>query len=290
VEQATPVQIEYGQLRDKYAGPVLGGGQKAKQEKARRMVEDLRKFIDKYPETEEALDAMGLMGINYQAPLILNEPEKAIEIYLRMRAVATKMGKPDKEQAAVSMLAYTYRELRQDDRELKVQRDLLGLMGDAEARKPIEARIYALENLQVGKPPIPLPPHVVDLDGNPMSLKACLGKTVLLDFWSSEVKECLIDLDFKKDAYARFHDRGFEILGISMDMERPALKNLLEDYKIAWPQYFNKKSPGWNNDVLHLYTIGRLPATFLIDRQGILRYKDPSGRDLPMLVEKLLGE
>jgi len=286
----TPSQIEYDELRRKYAGAVLHGGQKAKQEKARRMVDDFQKFIDKYPETEEALDAMHLMGVNYQAELILNQPEKAIEIWKRMRGVARKLGKTEQEVSALRMLSFTWREMNRDDDELAAHREILALPLSEEDKKQVQARIHALENLRVGKKPIPFPPTVADLEGNPISLDDLTGKIVLIDFWSSEVPQCLGDLEYKKEAYKKFKDRGFEIISISLEMERPALKNILEDYRVTWPQYFNKKCPGWNNDLLQLYTVHRIPMTFLIDRKGIMRYKNPPGGDLPVLVQKLVEE
>jgi peroxiredoxin len=269
---------------------VTSGGQKAKQEKARRMVEDFQKFIDKYPESEEALDAMHLMGINYQAELILNQPEKAIEVWKRMRGVARKLGRAQPELSALRMLGYTYREMGRDDDELSIHREVLTLPLGEDEKTQLQARIYALENLRVGRKPIPFPPTVADLEGNPISLDDLIGKVVLIDFWSSEVPQCLGDLEPKKDAYKKFKDRGFEIISVSMEMERPALKNIVEDYRVTWPQYFNKKCPGWNNDLLKLYTVHRLPATFLVDRKGILRYKNRPGADLPGLVEKLVEE
>jgi len=57
---------------------------------------------------------------------------------------------------------------------------------------------------------------------------------------------------------------------------------------MAWPQYFDGKY--WQNEVATLYGIKSIPATYLIDKKGNIRYKSIRGRQLEVAVEELLAE
>lgn len=82
----------------------------------------------------------------------------------------------------------------------------------------IQARIRSLNELQLGKV---LPNfHQSDTIGNLIELTAFRGKYVLIDFWASWCTPCRKEHPYLKQAYQRFRDSGFEILGISLDDTR----------------------------------------------------------------------
>lgn len=124
--------------------------------------------------------------------------------------------------------------------------------------------------------------------GETLSLWDLRGKVVLLDFWATWCAPCLEELPYVKDVYQRYHDQGFEIVGISLDLDEEALRAFLEDEGITWPQYFDGR--GWENEVAKLYRVQAIPATFLLDRDGVIRYRDPRGEELERAVAELISE
>jgi peroxiredoxin len=91
-----------------------------------------------------------------------------------------------------------------------------------------------------------------------------------------------------KKTYNDFHGKGFEILGISLDDSSAKFRSYLDEQEIAWPQIFDGK--GWNSEVGKLYAINSIPATFLLDRKGTIRYRDLRGEDLYEAVKTLIAE
>jgi peroxiredoxin len=88
--------------------------------------------------------------------------------------------------------------------------------------------------------------------------------------------------------HEKFNKKGFEIIGISLDSDRAALDRYIKSYNVTWPQYFDGK--GWQNGVAEMYKVRSIPATYLIDKQGKIRYRSLRGDELERAVERLLAE
>lgn len=114
------------------------------------------------------------------------------------------------------------------------------------------------------------------------------GKVVLLDFWATWCGPCRIDMPHVVDMYKKHHKNGFEIIGISLDRSREALDRYVKANDMNWPQYFDGKY--WQNDIAMKYMVRAIPATFLIDKQGVIRYRSLRGRQLEEAVDKLMKE
>jgi peroxiredoxin len=91
-----------------------------------------------------------------------------------------------------------------------------------------------------------------------------------------------------KEAYNRFKDKGFEIIGISVDYVRKDLDAYLEKAKVPWKMACSGK--GWKDETLKLYGVNFTPSYFLVDRKGILRDFVVDGDALIKGIEKLLSE
>ena len=127
-----------------------------------------------------------------------------------------------------------------------------------------------------------------DLNGKPFSLAAYKGKVVLIDFWATWCGPCRVELPNVLAAYEKFHNRGFEILGISLDEDRKKLLDFIEAKGMKWPQYFDGK--GWETKLAQDYGIQGIPATFLVDGDGTIVATDLRGDDLSAAVEKALAK
>ena len=87
-------------------------------------------------------------------------------------------------------------------------------------------------------------------------------------------------------AYSKHHDKGFEILGISLDSDRAKLDKFIADKKMTWPQYFDGK--GWQTKLAAPYGVNSIPATYLLDGEGKIIAKNLRGEALEEAVAKAL--
>ena len=106
----------------------------------------------------------------------------------------------------------------------------------------------------------------VDLDGTPISLADYRGKVVLLDFWAVWCGPCLGEIPRIKAVYERYHDKGFDVIGVSLDEDAAVLREFIKEKEIPWRQIFDgQKGAG---HLVQQYGIRGIPAPFLIDREG----------------------
>ncbi|QEC43297.1 TlpA disulfide reductase family protein [Pseudobacter ginsenosidimutans] len=112
---------------------------------------------------------------------------------------------------------------------------------------------------------------VVDPDGKSWTLSDYRGKYVYLDFWASWCKPCRAAHPWLSKINERFKDKGFVLLGISLDYKKEAwLKAIAEDH-VQWKQGSELK--GFNGEIAKLYQIGILPNGILIDPDGRIMEK-----------------
>jgi peroxiredoxin len=148
----------------------------------------------------------------------------------------------------------------------------------------LEKQLAAESNLAVGKP---FPAFAEqDLDGKPLSLANYKGKIVLVDFWATWCGPCVNELPNVIAAYEKFHGKGFEIVGISLDQQRDKLTEFIKENKVTWAQYFDGQ--GWQNKLAQQYGINSIPATFLVDGDGKIIAKNLRGEALSAKLATLL--
>jgi len=125
-----------------------------------------------------------------------------------------------------------------------------------------------------------------DVAGNPISVAKFKGKVVLVDFWATWCAPCVFELPNVQKIYDKYHEKGLEIIGVSLDQSRDRLKNFTKDKNIAWAQFCDGK--GWENKLAQKYGIQSIPATFLLDAEGKIIAKNLRGDDLDQAVAKAL--
>jgi len=127
-----------------------------------------------------------------------------------------------------------------------------------------------------------------DLDGNLVDLAALRGQVVLLDFWATWCPPWEEHRSRLKSIYDKYHHRGFEIIGVSLDYDLELLKRYVAEHHLRWPQVADGR--GWDMPVVSLYNIGAIPKNVLIDKKGVIRYKDVYGKKLDGKVYELILE
>ncbi|AIE84092.1 TlpA family protein disulfide reductase [Fimbriimonas ginsengisoli] len=91
------------------------------------------------------------------------------------------------------------------------------------------------------------------------------GKVVMLDFWATWCGPCVAELPNVKKAYAQLHDKGFEILSISLDQkgDGPKLAKFTKDNDMPWNQVYD--GGFWDARVAKLYGVHAIPFVILVD-------------------------
>ena len=128
---------------------------------------------------------------------------------------------------------------------------------------------------------------VEDVKGNPLSISGYKGKVVLIDFWATWCGPCVAELPNVLKTYEKYHDKGFEIIGISLDQDKGGLTGFIKQNKMTWQQYFDGQV--WANKLAVKYGVEAIPATYLLDGEGNIIGKDLRGAALEQAVAKALA-
>jgi peroxiredoxin len=124
--------------------------------------------------------------------------------------------------------------------------------------------------------------------GADISLNDFKGKYVLLDFWASWCGPCREKIPFLKEMYERYHQKGLEVITISLDTDRAAwLLAMAED---NFSGINLNESKGWESSIAKDYGIRAIPAAFLINREGIIIGRKMEMDDLASRLKEIFSQ
>lgn len=170
--------------------------------------------------------------------------------------------------------------------------------------EPVKKSVYGkaiatdLEKLKIGVPGTLAGGFTVtDINGQPLSLSDYKGKYVLLDFWASWCLPCRKGNPHLLELYAKYRDKGFEIIGVASDdgKEEAWKKAVAEDKTGVWKHVLSgydqaKRMRGEKNEnhIGEKYNIATLPTKILVDKNGVIigRYGE-SNEDVEAMDKKL---
>ena len=130
-----------------------------------------------------------------------------------------------------------------------------------------------------------------NLDGQPFDQKSLAGKVVLVDFWATWCGPCIAEMPNVLAAYEKYHDKGFEVVGVSLDTDRDALETFLKEKEIPWTiLYEEPKGQGWQHPLASYYGITGIPTVILVGRNGKVVSMDVRGEKLGEELAKLFKD
>jgi peroxiredoxin len=128
--------------------------------------------------------------------------------------------------------------------------------------------------------------NVEDTRRNPLSLANYKGKVVLIDFWATWNAPSVEESPNVLKTYEKYHSKGFEVIGVSLDQEEAKLTAFTKQNKMLWPQFFDGQV--WANKLAEKCGIDNIPAAYLLDGEGTIIAKDLRGDALEQAVAKAL--
>jgi peroxiredoxin len=144
--------------------------------------------------------------------------------------------------------------------------------------------LATLKRVSVGQPYVPF--AMADTSGNKISVSDFVGSNYLLvDFWASWCAPCREENPNLVALYNEYHDKGFNIFGVSFDSNRERWLKAIADDNLTWMHV--SELNGWENSSGKLYGIRSIPSNVLLDTNGVIIAKNLRGDDLRSRLEEL---
>jgi thiol-disulfide isomerase/thioredoxin len=149
-----------------------------------------------------------------------------------------------------------------------------------------EPELYELRHLRVGQ----AAPEIEgeDLDGTGLKLSSYRGKVILLVFWASWCGPCMSAVPQEKSLVEHFKSRPFVMIGVNCDGSKTAATKTVVEHQISWRSFWNgKEGPG--GPIAVAWNVRGWPTVYVLDQQGVIRYKNVIGKQLDDSLEKLVS-
>lgn len=106
------------------------------------------------------------------------------------------------------------------------------------------------------------------VDGREIDTAKMRGNVILIDFWATWCAPCLQSIPETVEIYKKYHDQGFDVLGISLDQDKDQMLALIKAAGMTWPQYFDGLF--YDNKISSSFGITAIPQMWLVDKKGNL--------------------
>jgi len=126
------------------------------------------------------------------------------------------------------------------------------------------------------------------MNDSTISLSSLKGKVVLLDFWASWCGPCRHNNPNLVKLYQQYHDKGFEIFSVSIDKDKNDWIKAVRNDNLTWVHVVDQK--GWYAPSTITYGVEAIPASYLLDRNGVVKAVNKEGRELDYEVGRLVKQ
>ena len=163
------------------------------------------------------------------------------------------------------------------------------IAGACTSDAPARDGATASDKVEIGAP---VPGYrTISLDGDTVSLAAHRGKVVLLNVWATWCHPCRDEIPELQAIHVKYQPRGLELIGVSVDSDGSddAIRSFMTDFRMTYPVW---RDP--DERVSSQFLVVGVPATFLIDREGVLRWRktgpiQPNDSSLTAAIEAAIG-
>lgn len=127
------------------------------------------------------------------------------------------------------------------------------------------------------------------LDGRRVDTRPWQGRVILVDFWATWCVPCIQAMPHLRELHERYHGRGLEIIGVSLDRAglTAAVEKVVREQALPWPQLYEGRAH--ETEVAVRYGVQPIPHVLLFGKDGRIVAVNPSSRDLEAHLERLLG-
>lgn len=254
-------------------------------------------FIDKFEGTEEAIFAHVLRASAYVAGKQNAEASADLEYVVQTTMDATAGTRLNMRMQALELLAQL--DPKQARPHLEVIANTNG-ESSARAKKALRTALAA-EYLKIGHEMLPF--QLMTIDGVALTPEALRGTTVLMYFWSSEVRESLDPIPELRKFYQKYKDQAFELVSISCDGDLvrsvpgydemmglgvPAVRKFLKITKMPGVCVYDGK--GEKSDIAQTFYVNSVPGAILFDKDGIIRVLGYDRDAITKNLEEIFGK
>ena len=189
---------------------------------------------------------------------------------------ALKFGEENKDNLAGFYAVGTIDQQRYEQELIKFAEDIKDKFPKNKAVESFVNKMMEIKPVSVGQPApqfeLPTP------DGKMVKLSDLKGKYVLLDFWASWCAPCRQENPNVVKQHNRFKDKGFTVLGVSLDKSKEPWVKAIKDDRLNWTQVSELKE--WDGKVSAQYKVEGIPASFILDPSGKIVAKNLRGVEL----------
>lgn len=128
--------------------------------------------------------------------------------------------------------------------------------------------------------------------GDKFDWESYRGKVVLVNFWATYCEPCKEEMKNVLKTYKKYHDKGFDVVSISVDPDPDKLDTFLAKQKWPWTVLYDREraEQGEPNAMAMYYGVSQLPTAMLVDKEGKVISMEPFGPQLSRLLDDLLNE